>query len=307
MNIMGRSHILESRSDRVFSWVNNVLLFAFTLIMIYPLYFVFIASFSDPNQVVKGYVTVIPKGFQLTAYRNVFRESGVWIGYRNTIVYTVAGTLYNLALTIPASYVLSKKQLPARSMLMWFFFITMYFSGGMIPTYLQIRNLGLLNTPWVLIVGAGVNCWNLIVTRQFFTDSIPQELYESADIDGATEYRAFFQIALPLAAPILAVMALFYGVGHWNSYYSALLYVHVSRFYPLQLVLRNILISNEMALANIMLEGDTEAIATAAQRAYMAEAMKYALIFIASAPMLCAYPFVQKYFVKGVMIGSIKG
>ena len=190
---------------------------------------------------------------------------------------------------------------------MGYFFLTMYFSGGMIPTYIQIKNLNLLNTPWVLIIGAGVNCWNLIVTRQYFTNTIPEELYESADIDGASDLRAFVRIAIPLAAPIIAVMALFYAVGHWNSYYSALLYVRKSDYFPLQLVLRNILISNEMALANVMLEGDTEAIAAAAQKAYMAESMKYALIFIASAPMLCIYPFVQKYFVKGVMIGSIKG
>lgn len=296
-----------SRSDRVFNFVNGAILFILTLVMLYPLYFVLIASFSEPNAVVKGQVMFLPKGFQLTAYRNVFKEANVWIGYRNTILYTVLGTLYNLALTIPAAYVLSKRNLPGRNVLMGYFFLTMYFSGGMIPTYIQIKNLNLLNTPWVLIIGAGVNCWNLIVTRQYFTNTIPEELYESADIDGASDLRAFVRIAIPLAAPIIAVMALFYAVGHWNSYYSALLYVRKSDYFPLQLVLRNILISNEMALANVMLEGDTEAIAAAAQKAYMAESMKYALIFIASAPMLCIYPFVQKYFVKGVMIGSIKG
>lgn len=296
-----------NRSDRVFNFVNGAILFILTLVMLYPLYFVLIASFSEPNAVVKGQVMFLPKGFQLTAYRNVFKEANVWIGYRNTILYTVLGTLYNLALTIPAAYVLSKRNLPGRNVLMGYFFLTMYFSGGMIPTYIQIKNLNLLNTPWMLIIGAGVNCWNLIVTRQYFTNTIPEELYESADIDGASDLRAFVRIAIPLAAPIIAVMALFYAVGHWNSYYSALLYVRKSDYFPLQLVLRNILISNEMALANVMLEGDTEAIAAAAQKAYMAEAMKYALIFIASAPMLCIYPFVQKYFVKGVMIGSIKG
>lgn len=296
-----------SRSDRIFNLINGALLFVITLVMLYPLYFVLIASFSEPNAVVKGEVMFLPRGFQLTAYRNVLKEASVWIGYRNTIVYTVLGTLYNLALTIPAAYVLSKRQLPGRGLLMGYFFITMYFSGGMIPTYIQIKSLNLLNTPWVLIIGAGVNCWNLVVTRQFFSNTIPEELYESAEIDGASDLRAFLRIAAPLAAPIIAVMALFYAVGHWNSYYSALLYVRKSDYFPLQLVLRNILISNEMALANVMLDGDTEAIAAAAQKAYMAEAMKYALIFIASAPMLCVYPFVQKYFVKGVMIGSVKG
>lgn len=296
-----------SRSDRIFNLINGSLLLVFTLIIMYPLYFVLIASFSEPSMVAKGMVTILPKGFQLTAYKNVLQESSIWIGYRNTIAYTVLGTSYNLLLTIPAAYVLSKKTLPGRTALMWYFFITMYFSGGMIPTYLQIKALGLYNNPLVLIIGAGVSGWNLIVTRQYFSNSIPEEIYESASIDGASEIRAFATLAIPLAAPIIAVMALFYAVGHWNSYYSALLYIRTSMYYPLQLVLRNILISSQMALANVTLEGDTQAIVTAAQRAYMAEAMKYAIIFIASVPMLCIYPFVQKYFVKGIMIGSVKG
>jgi putative aldouronate transport system permease protein len=296
-----------NRSDRIFDTINDVLLFAFTLVMLYPLYFIVVASISEPSAVVKGHVMVFPESLQLTAYKNVLKESSIWIGYRNTIVYTFLGTLYNLALTIPAAYVLTKKELPGRYLLSWFFFITMYFGGGMVPTYLNIKNLGLLNTPWVLILGAGVNCWNLIITRQYFASSVPTELYESAYIDGASEFRTFFNIALPLAKPIIAVMALYYGVGHWNSYYSALLYLRNSDLFPLQLVLRNILITNEMALTAITIEGDVEAMATAAQKAYMAETMKYALIFIASFPLLCAYPFVQKYFVKGVMIGSVKG
>lgn len=296
-----------SRSDRAFNLVNGILLFLFSLVILYPLYFILIASFSEPMLVAKGQVILLPKGFQLTAYKNVLKEASIWIGYRNTVIYTLLGTLYNLALTIPAAYVLSKKKLPGRTALMWYFFITMYFSGGMIPTYLQIKALGLYNNPLVLIVGVGISGWNLIVTRQYFATAIPEELYESADMDGAGEIRAFVTIGLPLAAPIVAVMALFYAVGHWNSYYNALLYLRTSAYYPLQLVLRNILISSQMALVNVALEGDTETIVAAAQQAYMAEAMKYAIIFIASAPLLCVYPFVQKYFVKGVMIGAIKG
>lgn len=296
-----------SRADRIFNLINGGLLLLFTLIMIYPLYFIIIASISDPGAVVNGRVLWFPEGFQITAYKNVLRETAIWVGYRNTIFYTLFGTLYNLALTIPAAYVLSKKDIPGRMIMMWFFFITMYFGGGMIPTYLNLKNLNLTNTPWVLIIGAGVSCWNLIVTRQYFTNSIPDELYEAAEVDGASQIRSFLQIALPLSAPIIAVMALFYGVGHWNSYYSALLYVRNSNLFPLQLVLRNILISNEMALAAIALEGDSDALTVAVQRAYMAETMRYAIIFIASFPLLCAYPFVQKHFVKGVMIGSVKG
>ncbi len=296
-----------ARGDRVFEWVNNGILLVFSLIMLYPLYFILIASFSEPYAVMQGQVILLPKGFSLTAYENVLKTKEIWVGYRNTVIYTFFGTIYNLALTIPAAYVLTKKKLFGRTALTWYFFLTMYFSGGMIPTYLQIRDLGLINTPWVLIIGAGVSCWNLIVTRQYFAGSIPEELYEAGEIDGASEWRMFFGIALPLSTPILAVMALYYGVGHWNSYYSALLYVNQQKYFPLQLVLRNILITNEMALATIDNIADDDAMKVAAQRAYIAAAMKYAIIFIASAPLLCAYPFVQKYFVKGVMIGSIKG
>lgn len=301
------SNMLKSKYDKVFDAINCTLLFILTLLMIYPLYFVLIASFSEPFEVANGNVLLWPKGFTLTAYRNMLKESGVWIGYRNSIFYTIFGTAYNLLLTIPTAYVLTKKSLPGRSLLTGYFFVTMYFGGGMIPTYLNIKNLGLLNTPWVLIIGTGVSCWNLLVTRQFFASSIPDELYESAQIDGANDFRQFLQIGIPLAMPIIAVMALFYGVGHWNAYYNALLYIRTSELHPLQLVLRNILISNEQMLLNAQLEGDTEAMVVAVQRAHMAEAMKYALIFIAAAPMLCAYPFVQKHFVKGVMIGAVKG
>lgn len=299
--------MLQSKSDKIFEAVNCFLLLILTLVMIYPLYFVLIASFSEPSEVAKGMVIFTPKGFSITAYKNILKEANVWIGYRNTIFYTIFGTVYNLVLTIPSAYVLTKRHLPGRMILTWFFFITMYFSGGMIPTYLTIKQLGLINSPWVMVLGTGVSCWNLIVTRQFFSSSIPDELYESASIDGASDFHMFFRIAIPLAAPIIAVMALFYGVGHWNSYYRALLYIRTTKFYPLQLVLRNILISNEMALAAAELEGDSDAIVAAVQRAYMAESMKYALIFVASFPMLCAYPFVQKHFVKGIMIGAVKG
>jgi len=297
----------QSRSERWFGAINAALLFCLTLLFIYPLYFVLIASISEPYEVVKGNVFLYPKGITMTAYANVFQESSVWTGYRNTIVYTILGTTYNLLLTIPAAYVLTKKYLPGRKILATYFLITMYFSGGMIPTYLNMKNLGMINSPMAMILGAGVSCWNLLVTRQFFEGNIPDALYEAASIDGSSEFYTFVRIALPLSMPIIAVMTLFYAVGHWNSYYNALLYLRTSKLFPLQLVLRNILISNEMALTNATLSGDSEAIAVAARRAYMAEAMKYALIFISAAPLLIAYPFVQKYFVKGVMIGAIKG
>ncbi|MBQ3080397.1 MAG: carbohydrate ABC transporter permease [Clostridia bacterium] len=299
----------ESRNDVIFSVVNKLAIFLLTLVIIYPLFFIIIASISDPYQVSLGNVLFFPKGFTLEAYRNVFEEKDIWIGYRNSLVYLLAGTSYNLLLTIPAAYVLSKKNLPLRDAISWFFFITMYFGGGLVPTYILMRDLKLLNTPWVLIVGMGVSCYNLIVTRQFFSSSIPDELYEAGKIDGANDYVMFARIALPLSKPIIAIMALYYGIGHWNSYYNALIYVQKNEFFPLQLVLRNILILNQTANSAIeyssAMEG--EALLEAARRTYMANAMKYALIFISSAPMLIAYPFVQRFFVKGVMIGSVKG
>ena len=279
------------------------------ILILYPLYFTVIASVSDPNEVASGSVVLFPKGITLDAYKNVFINSEIWIGYRNTVFYTVLGTLMNLILTIPTAYVLSKKYLSGRNILSWYFLFTMYFGGGMIPTYLIIRDLNLLNQPYTLIVLGGLSVFNMIVCRIYFETSIPSELYESARIDGASDFRMFFQIALPLAKPILAVMALFYGVGRWNDYFTALIYTTDKSLAPLQLVLRRILILNESMIQQIM-SGQmlgAEDLAEQVRRAHMAQSMKYALIFISSLPLLIAYPFVQKYFVKGVMIGSLKG
>lgn len=296
-----------SKGDMTFDIVNTVLVTLITLIMIYPLYFIIIASFSDPVLVSTGKVAFLPKGATLDAYRNVFMNNSVWRGYRNTFFYTTAGTLYNLVLTIPAAYVISKKYLPMRNVFSWFFFITMYFGGGLIPTYILMSNLHLTNKPIVMVIGTGISCYNLIVTRSFFSASVPGELFEAAKIDGADEYASFFRIALPLAKPIIAIMALYYGVGHWNSYYSALVYLQDAEYFPLQLVLRNILLLNEGSVGALEYIDDTDALAEMAKRVYMANAMKYALIFISSAPLLIAYPFVQKFFVKGALIGAVKG
>lgn len=299
----------ESRNDKIFNALNIALITLLTIIIVYPLYFIIIASISDPYQVSLGKVIFLPKAMTLEAYRNVFEYEEIWIGYKNSVIYLLVGTSYNLLLTIPAAYVLSKRKLPLRNVLSWFFFITMYFGGGLVPTYILMRDLGLVNTPWALMIGTGVSCYNLIVTRQFFSTSIPDELYEAAKIDGANDYRTFVQIALPLSKPILAIMALYYGIGHWNGYYNALIYIQRQEYFPLQLVLRNIMTENEMLYSTLEYANslDGEALEAAARRAYIANAMKYALIFISSAPMLIAYPFVQKFFVKGVMIGSVKG
>lgn len=297
---------MKKKKIEIFDVINTLLVLLITVIVVYPLYFCVIASFSEPDQVALGKTLLGIKGFTTEAYQYVLQEEQIWIGYRNSIIYTFFGTLYNLVLTIPAAYALTKKYLPCRNFISWFFFLTMYFAGGMIPTYMVIKDLGLINNPLVLIIGAGVSCYNLIVTRQFFASSIPEDLYEAAYIDGASEMKCFFSIAMPLAKPIIAVMALYYGTSRWNNYYTALLYIRDKAFYPLQLVLKNILMSNEMAMG-AMENADADTIAYLVRRAEMAQGMKYAIIFIASAPLLIAYPFIQKYFTKGVMIGAVKG
>ena len=276
-----------------------------TVLVVYPLYYTVIASFSDPNEVYAGNTFVWIKGFTVDAYRNILKEKEIWVGYRNTIFYTLTGTLYNLFLTIPAAYVMTKKDLPFRGFISWFFFLTMYVSGGMIPGYFLVKSLGLINNPLVMIVGAGVSCYNLIVTRQYFSTSIPSDLYEAAYIDGADDGRCFVRIALPLAKPIVAVMALYYGVGRWNDYYTGLLYIYKSKYFSLQQVLNKILNSNlELKIDDGM---DSDMIAYALRQYHAAQGMKYSIIFIGCLPLLIAYPFLQKYFAKGIMIGSAKG
>lgn len=298
----------RTRQDVVFDACIIIFCLLILLICIYPLYYTVICSVSNPYDVCKGNVSLIPVNFTGEAYRQVFENDDIWRGYLNTIIYTVLGTLYNLVLTIPLAYALSKKELYGRTFFSWYFLFCMYFGGGMVPTYLVIKRLGLVNNPWVMIIGAGVSVYNMIVTRVYFQSSIPETLYEAARIDGCSEFKAFFRIALPLSAPIIAVMALYYGVGHWNDYFNAMIYITDKKWQPLQLVLRRILILNENALSSAMRpDASMEELASAAQRAYMATTIKYALVFISSLPMLVAYPFVQKYFVKGVMIGSLKG
>ena len=281
-------------------------------LILYPLYFTVIASFSDPYAVVNGKVYFWPVNPTLEPYANVFKEARIWIGYRNNMINVPLGTLWNLILTMPAAYVLSKKHLRGRGLLATYFLIPMYFGGGLVPTYLQVKALGLVDKPYTLIVLGGLSIYNMIVSRVYFQTSIPEDIYESATIDGASNFRQFFQMALPLAKPILAVMALFYAVGRWNDYFTAMIYISNQRYQPLQIILRGILLLNQTALnnvntSNMMANEDIEYMLTLARQVYMAEGMKYSLIFISSAPLLIAYPFVQKYFVKGIMIGSLKG
>mgnify|MGYP001076140807 CR=1 FL=1 len=264
----------------------------------YPVYFVCIASVSSPTAVSRGEVLLLPKKINFRAYQEVFQDARVWLGYRNTIFYTLAGTALSLVFTIPASFSLSRKELPFRQGLMFFFTFTMFFSGGLIPTYFLMQNLNLVNTVWVMILPFSVSVYNLIVTRTFFQNSIPEDLFEAARIDGCSYTRFLFQIVLPLSKAIIAVIGLYYAVWYWNEYMRALIYVQDKNLIPLQLVLRNILVENQA------LEGSSLG---AESRRQLVDLLKYALIVVSTLPMLILYPLLQKYFEKGVMIGSIKG
>jgi putative aldouronate transport system permease protein len=269
------------------------------VIVLYPILFVISASFSDPLAVISGNMVLWPVGFTLKAYTEVFHNQDVWIGYRNTLFYATLGTVINLIMTTAAAYPLSRRDLPGRNIIMFAITFTMFFQGGLIPTFLIVKDLHMVNTFWALILPAAITTYNLIVMRTYFQTNIPWEMQEAAMIDGCSNIRLLWHIILPLSKPIMAVMVLFYAVFHWNAYFNALIYLRDRDLYPLQLVLREILISNQNALM-----GDSTSLVDSLM---LAETMKYALIMIASIPVLVLYPFAQKHFVKGVMIGSVKG
>jgi len=298
---------LLKRKKRIelFDVVNVGLVVAITIAVLYPLYFCVIASFSKPSEIALGNVVTWIKGFTLDSYKYMLRESQLWVGYRNTIIYTIFGTLYNLVLTIPAAYVMSKRNVPFGKAINWFFFLTMYVGGGLIPQYILVKNLNLINNPLSQIIGVGVGYYNLTITKQYFQTSISQNLYDAAYIDGASEWKAFVNVALPLAKPIITVLTLYCGTSRWNSYFSALMFIQDSKYFPLQLVLRNILVKNQVSIEMGPTAGDD--LAYLIQRAQQVVGMKYAIVIIASLPLLLLFPFAQKYFEKGTMVGSVKG
>jgi putative aldouronate transport system permease protein len=293
--------IKESIPDRIFNIFNIIILTAVLIIIIYPLYFIVIASFSDPYLVNSGKVFLLPKGINFEGYARVFANVALWRGYRNTIFYAVFGTFINLLVTIPAAYALSRKDMAGRNFIMALFTLTMFFNGGLIPTYLVVRGLGFVNTIWALLLPNSIAVYNLIVSRTYMQRSIPLELQEAAIIDGCSNTRLFFSIVLPLSAPIIAVMSLFYGVGHWNSYFNALIYISDKNLKPLQIVLREILMQGQQISAA------SDELETAARMAQIAELVKYCVIIVASVPVLIVYPLIQKYFTQGIMLGAIKG
>lgn len=297
-----RGKMRQSWHDRLFDAVNITIMVLLFAVFLWPLIFVLSASFSDPAAVWNGKMWFLPVGFNVSCYEEILRYKSIWIGYGNTILYTVVGTLINLVMTVCAAYPLSRKDFVMRNFFMGMFVFTMYFGGGLIPTYLVVQKLGMLDTMWAMMIPGAVSIFNVIITRTYFQNSIPETLQEAAELDGANSAQYLVHIVLPLSAPILAVMALYYGVGHWNSYFDALIYLQDTNKYPLQMFLRDILIQNKVDL-NMM--GLDPAQAEAKQQ--LAQTIKYGVMIVASVPVLCFYPFVQKYFVKGVMIGAIKG
>ncbi len=290
-----------SREDKIFNAISYLILGLLLIVIIYPLYFIVIASFCNPDLVASGQITFVPRGVTLDGYKRIFAYDEVWRGYANTIFITIFGTAFNLFLTIPVAYVLTRKKFMARGLITGLLMFTMFFSGGMIPTYLLVNQIGLFNKPFTLIFIAGLSVQNVIIVRTTIAGSIPEEMFEAATIDGCDHFGYFFRFVLPLSKSIIAVMILYYGVGHWNDFMNALIYVNDAEYFPLQLVLRNILIIGQQLAQSV------ETADEALQLQREAELIKYGLIVVSSAPLLFIYPFIQKYFEKGVMIGSVKG
>jgi len=287
-------------ADIVFHVLVTILSILCFIVIVYPLWFVVIASISNSDLVNQGKVVLWPQDIRFYGFEQIFQDSRILIGYRNTLIYVVGGTLLNMIVTMPAAYALSRPDFRARNPIMLYFVFTMYFSGGLVPTYMQINQLGLINTPWILLVMVLINTYNLIIARTFIQNTIPNDLYESATLDGANHFRIFWSIVLPLSKAIISVEILYYAVFHWNDYFNALIYTSNTDIQPLQMVLRRILLQNE-AFAN----GNGGVQGGYAQSS--ADQVKYAVMIVSTVPILLVYPFIQKYFEKGVMIGAVKG
>jgi putative aldouronate transport system permease protein len=299
-----KRYFVKKPSDIIMDLITAVFCVFIFLAIAYPLYFVIIASFSNAVDVNAGRVVFRPVRPSLYGYGKIFEDTRIWTGYKNTIVYTFFGTLINLAFTLPASYVLSRKRFAPRKIIMGLFIFTMFFNGGMIPTYMLIRDLKLINTVWVMMIPFCVSVYNVIITRTFLETSIPEELYEAAIMDGCSHFRYFITVIQPLSKAVISVIALYYFVGHWNDFFSALLYLNKDNMQPLQVALRNILLANQVFQQGA---GSGAGIGTGGYAQQYADQIKYGVIIVSALPIFCLYPFIQKYFEKGVMIGAVKG
>ncbi|MBQ7679030.1 MAG: carbohydrate ABC transporter permease [Butyrivibrio sp.] len=297
---MTQNRTFSKWPDRVFGAAVVIISIAVVIMIAYPLYFVVIASISNSNLVNQGAVVFYPKDIRFYGYEQILQDKRIWIGYRNTILYVVAGTLLNMAITMPAAYALSRKDFKQRNIVMLYFVFTMFFNGGLVPTYMTVSSLGLVSTKWILILFVAINTYNLIIARTFIANSIPEDLYEAAILDGCSHFTYFFQVVLPLSKAVISVLTLYYAVFHWNDYFNALIYNSKEDNVPLQIVLRQILLLNQAyASGNGGVQGG--------YGQSSADQVKYAVLIVSTVPILCVYPFVQKYFEKGVMIGAVKG
>ena len=296
-----KPHMKTSGSDRRFYWTVEILVALLALIVLHPLVLTLSSSFSSGKAVTTGRVFLFPVEFTLKGYEEVFKYQKVWIGYKNTFLYTFGGTFINVCMTLICAYPLSRREFPDRKFFTFLFTFSMLFSGGLIPTYLVMRDLGLINSRWALMLPGAIGVTQMIVTRTFIHSTIPESLVEATQIDGCSFTHFFFRFILPLSKAVIAVISLQYAIAHWNAYFNAFIYLSDYKKYPLQVFLRDILIMNEVAENATGTESDM-----LAERQGMADVLKYALIVVSTAPILCIYPFVQKYFVQGVLIGSLK-
>ena len=296
-----RPRIQLSTGDRVFYFLVNLFALFMFVVVLYPLIYVVSSSFSSPDAVLSGKVVFLPVEFSLEGYKTVFGYQDVLTGYMNTILYTVLGTTINIIMTLICAYPLARKTLPFRNFFMFLFTFTMFFGGGLIPSYLLMRDLHMINTIWAIVIPGAISVYNMIIARTYMQTSIPGEMLEAAQVDGCSDARYFFQMVLPLSKAMIAVIALYYAVGHWNGWFNAFIYLNDRGKYPLQLFLREILIANTFDPDSTM---DPELLQ---KMRGMSDLLKYSLIVVSSAPVMLLYPFAQKYFIKGVMIGSVKG
>lgn len=289
-----------SKGDKTYYIINGLILGILALIILYPMYFLVIASFSDPDLIMAGEVILIPKGITFKGYERLFSDNAIWRSYLNTIFYTITSTAISLVITLPAGWAFSRKNMPFKKILLALFIFTMFFGGGLIPFYNIVSKLKLKNTPLAIILPSALSVWNVFMCRAFFSSSIPDEMIEAAEVDGAGHLRVFMTIVLPVSSAIIAVMALYYAVAQWNSYFNALIFITTKeQWFPLQLVLRNILITEEGNAS----AGSSE---TIVEQLKLANQIKYTSIIVSSLPIMCLYPFVQKYFAAGIMVGSLK-
>lgn len=295
-------HISRSRGDKALDIANLTFLSVVMIAILYPLLFVIIASISDPRLIYEDPLLLWPKALNVESYKLVFENAAIWTGYRNTVLYTFVGTFINLALTTMGAYPLSRRDFWGKGVFTFFFAFTMFFNGGLIPLYILVRNLGMMNTMWAMVIPGAVSVYNMIIMRTYFQTRIPADLEDAARIDGCTNFNLLFKVVLPLSMPIIAVMVLFYGVGHWNQFFNGMIYLTERSRYPLQLILREILVQNEMTNMLAIAHDDQYA-----ERMVAKMGLRFAVIIVSTLPIFVIYPLLQRFFREGILVGAIKG